>query len=242
MNATIENNLETNREAYETEREVLTDSYAVNTANPNGPFTDMKTSVDMYNGVMAAAATEIKNGKMSDPNTQAMIKHTTDWGQYFKDMVHKNPELKKDPTYMGLYHSVDANNMVTPCAGENCGTTTAQHSPECIAEHAAAVAGGRFVKVPAAQAAAVPAGMVIDAYAVLATEKPFEDGAKVQRMRQISGPPLWAVRHKGNCLNKSSEWEWEPMPSSRDDNFIARCRFASAEEAIAAALQGDGKP
>ncbi len=36
----------------------------------------------------------------------------------------------------------------TPCAGMSCGTTTAQHSPECIAEHAAAVAGGRFVKVP----------------------------------------------------------------------------------------------
>jgi Lar family restriction alleviation protein len=36
----------------------------------------------------------------------------------------------------------------TPCAGKNCGTTTAQHSRECIAEHAAAVAGGRFVKAP----------------------------------------------------------------------------------------------
>ena len=36
----------------------------------------------------------------------------------------------------------------TPCAGMSCGTTTAQHSPECVAEHAAAVAGGRFVKAP----------------------------------------------------------------------------------------------
>jgi hypothetical protein len=35
----------------------------------------------------------------------------------------------------------------TPCAGTACGTTTAQHSRECIAEHAAAVAGGRFVKL-----------------------------------------------------------------------------------------------
>lgn len=32
-----------------------------------------------------------------------------------------------------------------PCAGLNCGTTTAQHSKECVAQHAAAVAGGRFV-------------------------------------------------------------------------------------------------
>jgi hypothetical protein len=46
----------------------------------------------------------------------------------------------------------------TPCAGSNCGTTTAQHSRECIAEHAAAVAGGRFVKVqPVATWPNVPA-------------------------------------------------------------------------------------
>lgn len=33
-----------------------------------------------------------------------------------------------------------------PCKGMNCGTTTFDHSPECQAEHAAACAGGRFVK------------------------------------------------------------------------------------------------
>lgn len=36
--------------------------------------------------------------------------------------------------------------MNTKCAGMNCGTTDGNHSPECLAEHAAAVAGGRFVK------------------------------------------------------------------------------------------------
>jgi hypothetical protein len=41
------------------------------------------------------------------------------------------------------------NDHVPQCAGMSCGTTTAQHSRECIAEHAAAVAGGKFVKVPA---------------------------------------------------------------------------------------------
>lgn len=35
---------------------------------------------------------------------------------------------------------------MTQCNGMNCGTTTGNHSPECRAEHAAAVAGGRFVK------------------------------------------------------------------------------------------------
>lgn len=37
---------------------------------------------------------------------------------------------------------------VTQCKGTNCPSTDGQnHSPECRAEHAAAVAGGRFVKV-----------------------------------------------------------------------------------------------
>ena len=38
--------------------------------------------------------------------------------------------------------------MTTKCAGLNCTSTDGKnHSPECIAEHAAAVAGGRFVKL-----------------------------------------------------------------------------------------------
>jgi hypothetical protein len=36
--------------------------------------------------------------------------------------------------------------LLPRCAGMNCGATDANHSPECRAEHAAAIAGGRFVK------------------------------------------------------------------------------------------------
>jgi hypothetical protein len=36
--------------------------------------------------------------------------------------------------------------LLPRCTGMNCGATDANHSPECRAEHAAAVAGGRFVK------------------------------------------------------------------------------------------------
>jgi hypothetical protein len=43
------------------------------------------------------------------------------------------------------------------------------------------------------------------------------------------------VRLNGNVLNKAGDWEWEPMPSSRDDEFLSRCRFETAEQAIAAA-------
>lgn len=58
------------------------------------------------------------------------------------------------------------------------------------------------------------------------------DDIHIERAKQIYGPAKWAVRRMGECLNKSGEWEWEPMPSSRDDEFLERCRFASAEEAI----------
>jgi hypothetical protein len=84
------------------------------------------------------------------------------------------------------------------------------------------------------------AGVVIDAYA-MPPKRPLDSGVKIQRARQLEGPDLWAVRYSSDCLNKSGEWEWEPMPSSRDDAFIARCRFATADEAIRAALAADKK-
>lgn len=39
----------------------------------------------------------------------------------------------------------------------------------------------------------------------------------------------WAIRQNGRCLNKDGEWEYEPMPSSRDEDFFARCRFSLDE-------------
>ena len=51
---------------------------------------------------------------------------------------------------------------------------------------------------------------------------PFYDGDK------------WSVRLRGDCLNKESEWEWEPNPSSRGDDFYERCRFDSLEDALSA--------
>lgn len=77
--------------------------------------------------------------------------------------------------------------------------------------------------------------VIVDAYA-FPTADLYADEIKIQRTRQIEGPALWKVMDKGNCLNKSGEWEWEPMPSSRDDEFLARCRFDTADEAIRAAI------
>jgi hypothetical protein len=36
---------------------------------------------------------------------------------------------------------------------------------------------------------------------------------------------VWAIRKRGWCLNRAQEWEYEPLPSSRDDEFMERCRF-----------------
>ena len=60
----------------------------------------------------------------------------------------------------------------------------------------------------------------IDDLSVHLMRSPFYEGTK------------YAVRQHGRCLNKSGEWEYEPMPSSRDDEFYARCRFDSFEDAV----------
>mgnify|MGYP001571258812 CR=1 FL=1 len=44
----------------------------------------------------------------------------------------------------------------------------------------------------------------------------------------------WAVRRGSSCLNRDVEWEYEPLPSRRDDDFYARCRFESLDVAVAA--------
>jgi hypothetical protein len=60
-------------------------------------------------------------------------------------------------------------------------------------------------------------------------------GVRVEQVKQMNGSPLWAVRNAGNVLSIAGQWECEPMSSSRDDEFIARCRFPNAKAAIDAA-------
>lgn len=82
--------------------------------------------------------------------------------------------------------------------------------------------------------------VIVDCYAIPTSEHMGAE-VKIQRARQLEGPDLWKVTKHGDCLNKAGEWEYEPLPSSRDDAFIARCRFASAADAIGAAIQQDKK-
>jgi hypothetical protein len=58
----------------------------------------------------------------------------------------------------------------------------------------------------------------------------------VQARTQRDNSVLWSVSDGFHVLNKKGDWEYEPIPSSRDDAFIARTRWATAEEAKAAAL------
>lgn len=80
-------------------------------------------------------------------------------------------------------------------------------------------------------AAPVPPAVVV-AYAV--------GNLQVERCLRRVGPKqmaaFWAVRRDGFALNKQGEWEYEPMPSSRTDEFLERCRFADVNDAISAAV------
>lgn len=69
-------------------------------------------------------------------------------------------------------------------------------------------------------------------------------GIIVERCVQRDGSFLWAVRDwYRNCLSKSGEWDDEPFPSSRTDDWIAQHRFESAAEAIGHGRRslGDGR-
>lgn len=50
---------------------------------------------------------------------------------------------------------------------------------------------------------------------------------------EYRGKGKWAITNGSDgVMNRDGEWEWEPQPSSRDDAFLARCRYDSAEEAM----------
>lgn len=46
------------------------------------------------------------------------------------------------------------------------------------------------------------------------------------------GGDAWVIVDSSYVLNREGEWEYEPLPSSRTEQFITRTRWPSARDAI----------
>lgn len=68
-------------------------------------------------------------------------------------------------------------------------------------------------------------------YAVVGDNDAFRP--LIEKAIQRDGSELWKVSRGGAVLNKLGEWEYEPSPSSRDDEFLKRCRYATLADAAA---------
>ena len=55
------------------------------------------------------------------------------------------------------------------------------------------------------------------------------------RTPQMSGPDLYKVMKRVYCLSKTGEWDFEPIPSSRTEEYLSSHRFGTFEEALVAA-------
>lgn len=49
----------------------------------------------------------------------------------------------------------------------------------------------------------------------------------IEACEQRDGSTLWAVRQGGNCLRVDLDWEYESIPSSRDEEWIREHRFST---------------
>lgn len=55
--------------------------------------------------------------------------------------------------------------------------------------------------------------------------------------RRGRGSIKWCVMDVGLCLAKDGSWDYEPLPSSRDDKYLENHSFDTLREAIEAAMQ-----
>lgn len=57
---------------------------------------------------------------------------------------------------------------------------------------------------------------------------------RIEMVRKRDGSVSYAIRHDGCCMDHDGMWDYEPCPSSRDDEWLARFRFRLMEGAAAA--------
>ncbi|MFD4475902.1 hypothetical protein ACFWPU_07280 [Streptomyces sp. NPDC058471] len=64
----------------------------------------------------------------------------------------------------------------------------------------------------------------------------FEPRVSWRGMDPESGEGLWAVAHIGACQAADGAWGYEPPPSLRNDNWLARCPFSRKDALRRAAV------
>jgi len=69
--------------------------------------------------------------------------------------------------------------------------------------------------------------LVPKAYWVPAVDDVDSDSLRVsiEQRRSSDGRVRWAVLRNDLVLNVKGQWEYEPLPSSRDEAFLKRCRY-----------------
>lgn len=59
----------------------------------------------------------------------------------------------------------------------------------------------------------------------------------IYKVGQMSGPDRYSVKRLSLCLTKTLTWEYEPLSSSRTDEFLKACRFDTFKEAEATIIK-----
>lgn len=145
----------------------------------------------------------------------------------------------------------DASNRLMAHALKELGPVTVTHDGECITVRASAGVNGRGNTLPEALAQALkdattacaqdesrPRDMALMAsrYDVI----PFNPRAVGLRELRVElrgrNPEAWAIISEGEVLANDFQWEIEPLPSNRDAEFLQRCRWSTAREAVEFAL------
>lgn len=63
----------------------------------------------------------------------------------------------------------------------------------------------------------------------------------IESREQMSGETLWIVKIDSWVLGKDNKYHYEPMPSSRTDEFINNTRFKTKEAALTALIEYENK-
>jgi hypothetical protein len=98
--------------------------------------------------------------------------------------------------------------------------------PEAVVRPGDGAVNASVFQLPGADA--TTAAYRTSCYAVYPTgfDEVADPGRRHWVLRVEDAGDGWAVRWRSRCLNYLREWEFEPPPKSRTDDFLRRCRFS----------------